>query len=846
MSLTPATLRSVTLRVVLASASLLVACARSELEVWPLETTPRETASGGTAGKGAAGAVAVDSHGGSPAGGRSGEGARAGTGARSAGGRATGGRGGEGNRAGSTSEPRGGRGAGGKGGRGGNSAGAAGVFFGGRGGVGGSPAAGAGGQSPPTPLAQCDFALTPNLEGPPPLALATTPESAVSGDFDGDGKLDLATANLYGSVTVLLGRGDGTFAPAHDYATHLESTSPVSGFVTAADLDQNGTLDLVVSAESSFLSILWGAGDGTFDASDTYAFYTDVTAVVLGDFDGDAAVDITVATAPRNGDTELQFLRNTGHGVFDGTVVTKTTRNVQHLAAADMNEDGHLDLASNSDDEIVIFLGDGQGKFGSAGEYHGTAYPSSLRSGDFNADGHVDLAVPYRCGMELFPSSAVHLLLGNGDGSFGADTSYPITHCLGDILVDHVNGDAALDVIANATSVLLGAGDGSLLPEVQSPDVRGGTLLAGGDWNGDGKLDIAVLNGNWLAVHLGNGDGTFGSTAQAATGIEPTALALADFDQDGVLDIATSNYDSRSIEPSAGTVSILRGDGHGSFPSHVDYQAAGPPHHLVSADVNGDGWIDLLMLQNYETLGVMLGTGDGVFGPPVSYDAGVNASALALGDVNGDGKLDAVAANTWAGGLSLLFGNGDGTFSPAVSLSLGGHPADVTLLDLDGDAQLDIGVCDNSTGSVSILFGDGHGNFPATRTYPTYGTPVALRGADLNGDRLTDLVIATGSTVSIRLGSGNGELGDPTDYDVAGTYLTLTDFDQDGRPDIVVNSPGLAIMLGFGDGTFTCLEEFAPGVTMTNARVADLNHDARLDVVTATYGGVDVFLNSSR
>ena len=93
---------------------------------------------------------------------------------------------------------------------------------------------------------------------------------------------------------------------------------------------------------------------------------------------------------------------------------------------------------------------------------------------------------------------------------------------------------------------------------------------------------------------------------------------------------------------------------------------------------------------------------------------------------------------------------------------------------------------------------------------------------------------------------GRAELGNATDYSVAGSYLTLVDFNRDGRLDIIANNPGITVMLGAGDGTFTCFEEFAPGVTMTNARVGDVNRDGRLDIVTATYGGVDVFLDAAR
>ena len=825
----------------MAPVALLLACGRSELELGPFETTPQDGALGGN---GALGTGARDSHGGSPAGGRGGAAAHTGPGGRSAGGRPDSGRGGAGGRGGAATAS-GGRGgaATASGGRGGATAGAP---NGGRGGVAGSPAAGMGGQSQPMPLVQCDFALTPNLEGPAPVELENDPTSAVSGDFDADGKLDLATANIYGGVTILLGRGDGSFAPPRNYATHLESMEPVSGFVTAADLDQNGTLDLVVSAESPFLSILWGAGDGTFDSSDAYAFYTDVTAVVLGDFDADTRPDITVATQPRNGDTELQFLRNTGHGVFDGTIVTLTPNHVSSLAAADLNEDGQLDLVSVGDTEVVTFLGSGAGTFSRGAAYTNTAFPSPTRVGDFNGDGHVDLALPYRCGMEkLFPSSAVHLLLGHGDGSFGPDASYPVQHCINAVLVDHVNGDAALDVIASPTGVLLGAGDGSFAPELQSPDVGSGGLLGAGDWNGDGKVDIAVANGDWLAVHLGNGDGTFGSVTQATTGVGPNSLVLADFDQDGVLDVATSNQDARSNDPSGNSVSVLRGSGDGTFQSHVDYRAGAPPKSLASADLDGDGWLDLLVVESDETLSVMSGTGNGAFALPVSYDAGIYPTALALGDLNDDGTPDAVVSNASADWVMLLFGNGDGTFGRAVPLALPARAADVSLLDLDGDAKLDVAFCD-AAGSVGILYGDGHGNFVAARTYPASGTPMSVRGADLDGDGMNDLVVATGSSVSVRLGSGNGELGNATDYSVAGSYLTLVDFNRDGHLDVVANNPGITIMLGAGDGTFTCFEEFAPGVTMTNARVGDVNRDGRLDIVTATYGGVDVFLDAAR
>jgi len=326
---------------------------------------------------------------------------------------------------------------------------------------------------------------------------------------------------------------------------------------------------------------------------------------------------------------------------------------------------------------------------------------------DFNGDGKQDLAIAH-----FFNQGTVDILLSNGDGTFtpAAGSPIPIGNEVDWLAVGDFNGDGKPDLAlveksVNTVAVLLGNGDGTFTPAPGSPNVVGANpqQVSLCDFNGDGKLDLAVTNafGNSVSILLGNGDGTFTQPAgtPVPVGNSPEGIAAGDFNGDGILDLAIAN--SRDF-----TITILLGNGDGTFASAPGSPvAAGKlPDYVVAADFNGDGKLDLATSNsNSGTVSILLGNGDGTFsqanGSPVQ--AGSIPEAILAGDFNGDGKLD-LAVLDGANSVKILLGNGDGTFAPFTTTAVS-NPDYMTVGDFNGDGRLDLIVVDGFDNKLFVL-----------------------------------------------------------------------------------------------------------------------------------------------
>lgn len=361
---------------------------------------------------------------------------------------------------------------------------------------------------------------------------------------------------------------------------------------------------------------------------------------------GTAAVSVTTPSTPqsniawlsiRTPAKSLQFsMSQVAHGGWVAGVI-----------AADFNHDGKVDLASvggyndiaKVPHHVAISLGNGAGKFQKAVDYNVAGDPFGGTTADFNGDGIPDLAVA----TGLVGPVNLSVLLGNGDGTFQTRTNY-------------------------YTGIAYGV----------EPSV------VAADFNGDGKIDLAVAGAedqSYISLMLGNGDGTF----QAPNLINVTVggpasggIAVGDFNADGKLDIACSVF-------------VTLGNGDGTFQPPTQYTTTGTNEGIGTADLNGDKILDLVTSGPVTTY-VFLGNGDGTFQAAEGYpDDGGGVQGLTFADLNGDGKLDVIVTHSGTGHVSYLLGNGDGTLQNYVDLTVA-SPGIVAIADFNGDGHLDFAV----------------------------------------------------------------------------------------------------------------------------------------------------------
>ena len=317
------------------------------------------------------------------------------------------------------------------------------------------------------------------------------------------------------------------------------------------------------------------------------------------------------------------------------------------------------------------------------------------------------------------------------------------------------------------------------------------TAVAAGDLNGDGKLDIAVVNSsstNNVGVLLNNGDGTFASPVSYSAHAAPQGIALGDFNGDGKLDVAVANGGSSDVSV------LLNTGNNGTLGAATNYSIGNgnTPYQVAVGDLNGDGKVDLAIAnEGSPTVGVLLNKGNGTFAAVASYNFGSDALSLAIADLDGDGKLDLAVGDYGGTMVGVLLNAGNGTFGSATGYSGGAKsPSSVALGDLDGDGVPDLVVANVlpvSGTTVGVLLNNGNGTF-ATPLSTTSATPWAVAIGDLDGDGVSDVATANNAgTVSVYVNKGKGSLATAVNYTVGGQPLgiALGDVNSDGRLDVI-------------------------------------------------------------
>jgi hypothetical protein len=636
----------------------------------------------------------------------------------------------------------------------------------------------------------------------------TEPNAIALGDLDGNGTLDVVVVDQNcpsgtcgpGSVSVLLGNGDGTLQPAVSYAT---DTNPQS--VAIGDFDEDGIPDLavvnaitIITQGPGTVSILLGNGDGTFHAGAELPAGDGPGAIVAGDFDGDHHLDLAITNyIAINVANAVAVLQGDGHGSFASPASYPTANGPVQIVAADLDGDGDLDLATADlgGNAVSVLRNNGNGTFQAHADYPAGFGPKSIALADLDQDGKLDLALTTFTAAS--GGGSVVVLLGNGDATFQPFSEY-LTGPVGPaILAGNVDADPKQDLLVTDLShhltVLLGNGDGTLVGADDYPTGRVPVAVTATDLNRDRKLDLVVADqlGTAVSLFIGNGDGTFQSGGLRVVGRIPTAVVAGHFDHDNAFDLAVANG-------SADTVSILLGHGDGTFEPKRTYATGSGPAALAMGDFNGDRELDLVVAdQNADSVSVLLGVGDGTFLPRTDFAAGPGPISVTRADFDRDGNLDLAFADVntshfGPGRVSVLLGHGDGTFAAPIPLQAGVQAFAIRAGDFNGDGNPDLAVVTDLDvfGSVAILLGNGDGTFQPQVLYPTGRFSVALSVGDFNGDGAADLAVVNqaNNTVTILAGRGDGTFELQANYGTGPGpgSLVLGDFNRDGQLDMAV------------------------------------------------------------
>jgi hypothetical protein len=654
-------------------------------------------------------------------------------------------------------------------------------------------------------------------------AVVSQPVGMVASDFNNDGWLDLAVVNnTINDISLLLGTGDGKFLPEKRLALEAGYYGLTAadfngdGAPPAADFNNDGRPDQVkVDASSDSVTISLGNGDGTYVSSSVLAAAPDSTPLVA-DWNGDGAPDVFELNSA--GEILYRQGRPGGPGSFDAPIMLAPGSRFLSIAFLRTPQGPTLAAVNEGEDSVSLFRSQ-NGHFVPVGTFATGHLPAQIVAGDLNGDGWDDLVVR-----------------NAGDGTLSLYLSAP--PAWGAFIGRVISRTFPPSFLSpSALSVGLGASDVSLA-----------------DTTGRGLLDLIVTNKSTgqVSVLRNLGDGTFGRAERyragtGASGLDSSSGTPTVASLDATSGVAAGRFtaggavDLVTLDPGSNTMALLAGLGGGRFANPVNLQIQPGATVVRAADFDHDGMTDLAILGDFG-LRILLGDGKGGFKPPVTYDVGPSATSLSIADVNHDHSFDLVVGDAF-GDVLVLLGRGDGTFQPYRKLD---QTVALAVADLDGNGVPDFVFANQGLDQVTVDYNDRSRAVVADHSSGLIA-PGAVVLADLNGDGIKDLIVANSGSNSIfvypRLGNGQfgTALNDGHGF-FAGTNptgVTVADVNGDGKPDLIVANSGsndVSVLLGQGTGTSWTL---VPGPRIKTAAgpvstvVADLNGDGRPDLAVA-------------
>jgi hypothetical protein len=537
--------------------------------------------------------------------------------------------------------------------------------------------------------------------------------------------------------------------------------------------------------------------------------------LAVGDLRANGHLDIVTAG------TSVSVLLGNGNGTFQSAVNYATGGgNAQFVALAQLQAGGPLGIVTTNpaNDRVSVLLGNGDGTFRPAVQYSvGTnERPISVAVGDFTGDGNPDLVTADVPQAHDRGQNAFSVLVGKNNGTFQTAVTHTLSFAPSSLAagVFTGNGDLSLAVgTSGGVMVLLGNGNGTfqapVLYAIGAKTTVSSVLVS--DLAGTGKLDLvtADFGTNTVSVLLGNGNGTFGPAANYSVGGQgPRTVATGRLQPGGPLDLVTDNATSSSV-------SVLPGVGNGTFGTASQYFGGDSLYAVVTGDFTGSGTDDIAVTNvSQGSLGmgavsVLLNRGNGTF-PPLPIQNNKYSFGVATGDIRGDGIEDLVTTNEIGGTVNVLLGNGNGTFQAPQTFPAGPAPIDVVVGDFNGDGRPDLVVTETSGSTfVDLLLGNGDGTFKAPRQIPAGGQPGSIAAGHFHNPKILDLVTLDSgqNTATVLLNNGNGTFQPPVTYAVGNgpSSVAVADLQGDGITDLVVSNSydnTVSVLLGNGNGTF--------------------------------------------
>ncbi len=645
---------------------------------------------------------------------------------------------------------------------------------------------------------------TPSFAAKQDLATRNNPYYVSLADINGDGSPDLVVANQGdGGVSVFLNQttpGSATTTFSADFYFASDSAPAINpDCVTVGDLNGDGKPDLVVSNNyTSSIAVLLnttaaGSSTPTFSDRQKFTFFNRNFSTALGDINADGKPDVVVVN--RDNSTVSVLINTTPTGAasfsYDGRIDYATDGTPHSVSLADLNGDGLIDMALTGQNTVSVFIN--------------RTVPGTTTS---NFDVRFDRPIGY---------SALHIVTGDMNGDGKPD------------LIDANVGSSTVSVFVNtfpspSTSVALSAAQDSTTGSAAAS-------VAVGDFNGDGKPDIAVPDPAHNAVSVlfnqsqpGAYESDFGAPQNFSTDSGPFAVAVGDFNGDGKPDIAVTSDTSNTVSVLFNTT--IPGSSTANFSTSEEFATGAGPRSIAVGDLNGDGKLEIVV-GNYSTNTISVfyntttpGAATPSFAPKQDFTAGTAPRSVVLGDLNGDGRLDIATANSGSSSASVLLNTtapGDSTFSFSANqqYGVGAQPKSISIGDVNGDGRADLAVVSTTSNNVSVLFN----NTNAGASLPAFLTK-------------QDFALGTGAAPdSVRFG----------------------DFNGDGKTDLAVTSSGLnrisllmnTTTLGTTTAAFATRQDFTAGTSPSGLAVRDLNGDGKLDFVLANGGtaGVSVVMH---